>query len=555
MDDENVRDTVWHMIDKLKQHGEVDEDIVEDKSMDWRAEHDLLPDMLRTLAEKGSWVPRIAELVLFVREANGEICVDDSVKEHKIFNEGMQRFTGFPNWEAGVIGQTADEVVKLQDLMQEQNKIRNITYSGFRVEPYPDPNGADKSFTKRYTYVPLHHIRPMSCWAEFMKGIPHELWHPTVRNALTVMASTSLFGKYHFKGNWPEASVFFKGIYIGSELICIGDFVRLLPAQGNLVTDILQVKSIKTKLTNLDKASNDDNDEGHPYNTAVYLSGKAFTLDVQRAWSGSQLSRQEVLKVFPGMDGYGPWYHLHDPAKAFQVSYSRVLGRCFEAEPMLIWFPAAEDGIKPELGKGLTGILQAREFSAKHDQRIASGKSWYWGDSRAECLDIESLNSASISYHDQTRDDEQLQEWQDHIKSMDKVIKSAGVKKQGAPSVSHKPSTTRGRNASLVGLAMSSMVQASVLPQEEPQTETDSALDGENEPTVAEFQNRKRRHSETEQMIETSDTEDELGMSGMGGSAKFGRTQHERYLGSSTSSSGRVGSLGSHGHPRVVINM
>jgi len=516
VDEEDVRDTIRDLIDRLKRQGQLDEEITETMSMDWRAERSLLPELLHNIEARGSWVPRSAELVLFVREVDGEICRDESVKEYKVFNEQSQKFVGYPKWEAGVVGQVAEESLKLQDLTQEQKKDRSLAYSGFRVEPYPDPNGTDKHLTKRHVYVPLHRIRPLACWAEFMKGIPKEDWHPTIQNSLTVMSSMSIFGKYHFKGTWPSATISCRGLYIGAEMICGGDFVRLLPNNGDTVADVLHVNSIKIKLTNLDKASDDDNDDGHPYNTAVYLSGKAFTLDERRAWNGSVLSRQEILRLLPGLDGYGKWHYLHDPDKGLQVPYSRVLGRCFEAEPMLIWFPAAEDGIKPELGKGLQGVLQARRYSAEHDKRILPGKSWYWGDTRAESLDIETLNSASVSTYDGTRDEEQLFTWQIAMKTMEKAFALTGGRTQNGLKADGRVSRVTDRRTS-VGLAMSSMVQASGFPIEQQQTETSSTVDAELEPSLAVSRGKKRERSEEVQNTET-ETEtsgDELGRAGL----------------------------------------
>lgn len=402
----------------------------ETMSMDWRAERSLLPDMFQTISKQRSWIPRVAELVLFVKDIDGEICFDAAAKDYKVFKEfqGNGVFTGHPRWQAGVVSQVANESLQLEDLLLETKKRENVTYSGFRVEPLPKPNDPKgKTLSKQFKYVPLHHIRPFVLWQEFVKGILQTEWHPTIKNALTVMSSISLLEKYHFRGTWPNATILCRGVYIGSELICVGDTVRIIPAsKGAKVTDIVRVDAIKLRLTNLDKASDDDNDDGHPYNSSISIAGKAHTLDVSRAWSKTPISRFDISSaLLTGMDGYDEWYLLHDPSKQYQISFNRVLGRCMEADPMLLWFPATDtEEPRADLSKGLEGVRAARQFSSTNDSRILDGKTWFWGDCRAETLDIEELNGVRVSAYDDDRDERQLDLWRKSIKVMDKT---AGV--------------------------------------------------------------------------------------------------------------------------------
>jgi len=424
-----------HLIDKLKRHGTLDQEMKETMSMDWRAEQTLLIDMFQTVSKQRSWIPRVAELVLFVKDIDGEICFDAAAKDYKIFKEfqGDGIFTGHPQWQAGVIGQVANESLQLEDLLLETSKTENVTYSGFRVEPFPEPNNhKDKAFSKQYKYVPLHHIRPFVLWQEFVKGTSQTEWHPTIKNALTVMSSMSLLEKHHFRGTWPNATILCRGIYIGSELICVGDTVRIIPAADwGKVTDIIRVDAIKFRLSNLDKASENDNDDGHPYNSSVSIVGKAHTLDLNRAWSKTPISRFDTSRAIPtGMDGYGEWHLLHDPSKQYQISFTRVLGRCIEADPMLLWFPTTEtEDPKADLSKGLEGVRAARRFSSTNDTRILEGKSWFWGDCRAETLDIEELNGVRVSAYDDDRNENELELWRKSIRVMDKT---AGVEEKMA---------------------------------------------------------------------------------------------------------------------------
>ena len=371
--------------------------------------------------------------MLFVRALEGrEICLDEAKREYKIFDLDAREFVSHPNWEAGVVTQMAGEKLVLDDLLTEVEKHGSVVMSGFRVEPLPDPNGADKSLSKKYNYVPLHCIRPMAFWKAFVHGINRDQWHPTIGNALKVFSSFSLAEKYRFKGAWPNAKVFCRGLYLGPEFIVIGDAVRLMPdpivAEDN-VSDVLHITNIIFQLGNLDKASDNDADDGHPYNSSVVLIGKGYTLDSSKSFNqGPVLSRPEArdLNLPKGMTGYDYWYRLHEPDKLMQIPFSRVMGRCYEAEPMLLWFPSSNPDVEnpvqyPSLSQGLTSIRHARKFSSKSDTRIQESKEWYWGDSRSDSLGIAEFNGVPVSAHDPERDEEKLSAWADYVSALERV--------------------------------------------------------------------------------------------------------------------------------------
>lgn len=426
-----------NLLDKMKGEGSVDEPVQENMSMDWRAERSSLPAFLNKVSEQPRWMPRVTEIVLFVRkiEQNEEICYDKAAKEFRVFNEKLSKFTNhYPRWEAGVVGQAAAEDVSIEDLVTEPRKEYQVNYSGFRVEPLPNPNSEDKSLSKQYKYVPLHYTRPFVFWQEYLKGIPEDKWHPTIGHAFTAMSSFSLLEKFHFKGQWPTAAISCKGIYIGSELVLLGDTVRLTPtAPASPVSDVLKITSIKLHFSNLDLASSDDNDEGRPYNTAAYVTGKAYTIDPSRAAPSLKASIDPASGLLPScLDDSLDWYHLHDPSRFWRVPFNRILGRCFEPEALLLWFPtttssassassansanSASSGLAnltnatittpAHLTAGLHGTLHARAFATKHDRRIPhqDGKTWFWADHRAEALDLETLNGIELARVDENRD-------------------------------------------------------------------------------------------------------------------------------------------------------
>lgn len=420
VDEEGNPDVYRNLIDKLKCFGTLDTLITEPMSMDWRAERRLLHDSLQTISQQPAWLPRVAELVLFVRniDEDEEITVDHSTKHYRIWNTTKQRFTGYPRWEAGVIAQAAEEKPTIAELVRHPNndeKMYNINYAGYRVEPFPDPNGRDKSISKRHKYISLDQIRPLAFFNDLIKGIPATDWDQTIGNAITVMSTVSLVAKYRFKGSWPTADIFCRGIYIGSELIIVGDVVRLIPtskASSKDAIEVLKITSIKLVLSNLDKASDNDNDNGHPYNSAIHVKGKSYTLDRNRAYTGSDGEPVPLGNPPQTIRSYGPWYHRQPAGKSTLVPFSSILGRCHEAEAMKLWFPSSS-GL---LSLSFPSTLQARAFSTSNLRFITAGKSWFWADHRVEALDLETLNGVDVARCDRGRNPKR---WRREIKVLE----------------------------------------------------------------------------------------------------------------------------------------
>jgi hypothetical protein len=241
------------------------------------------------LKNKPRWLPREGDIVLFIKSLPDHMEITFNKQgESRIWDHDTKRFYGCPNWEAGLVGQPPTEAVTIDDLVVDENKEMNVSYSGLRVEAIPDPNSSDKSLSKHYAYVPVRSTRPFVFWKDYLAGLPEEEWHPTIRHALTLMATVTQWSKYRFRGNWPEAQIYCHGMYIGSEMLGVGDYVRMLPKAGSgsgpsTVTDVLLIKSIRVKITNLNIASDDDWDEGRPYNTQLWVHGRGYTLDTGRS--------------------------------------------------------------------------------------------------------------------------------------------------------------------------------------------------------------------------------------------------------------------------------
>ncbi|KAB8446224.1 hypothetical protein FH972_025206 [Carpinus fangiana] len=429
-DEEDTPDMVRWLIDRLKQEKRpLDEPIEEPLSMDWRAEHVMLDTEISTMTRQQAWMPRKAEIVLFLRSVDGEVCFDNASNTYKLYDERRRLFTGYPKWEAAVVGQTPSEFLSLQDLIRETHESQtNPIYSGFRLEPIPDPNNFEhKEWTKRYKYVPLHQVRPFAFWQEFMAGIPECEWHPTIVHALKCMSSFALSGRYRFKGDWPTATVFHKAMQIGAEVIAIGDALRLLPnATSSVGPDdllVLHVTSIRLQLSHLDAASANDYEIGTPYESSALVAGKAYTLSGQFAFNPDS-SPVDPLTLPRGMLG-------------------RVAGRCFEADALFAWHPWYSIDAGPRnapLSIGLDGTMAAREYAKSHDARIdrAQGKSWFWADTRAELLGITTLNGIAVNAWAGMRSADDLDEARHAINVLEKGASKADRQRMMQQKMKHE---------------------------------------------------------------------------------------------------------------------
>jgi hypothetical protein len=450
-DDEGSPDIYRNLIDKLKSTRTLDTPITEAMSMDWRAEKDFLRDWFKKLTNQPSWMPRNGELVLFVRELRDdeEVKREESTTYSKIWSTSQSCFLGAPQWEAGVVTQTPIEDVQIEDLVQETRKEYSVNYSGFRIEPLPDPNSESKPFSKQYKYVRLNQIRPMALWSEMLRGTLKDKWHATIKHAHLVASTLALVDKYHFKGTWPTAKISCRGMYLGAEFLREGDLVRLLPVDDDemVVQDILRITSITLDISKLDTASTDDYDDGHPYNLTVRVRGKLFTLDKARAASSREVDSNHLPQRY---NRFGKWYYRHDPSKSCVVPFHRVMGRCFELAALEAWIPNS-GGLDncPNFSEGISGLRASRQYSALSLNRIKegkTGKTWFWADSRAEALDLHEINGYEVASKDPERD---TKSWRREIRILEGVARP----EERAELESKRP-PSRGRNNSMIARAM-----------------------------------------------------------------------------------------------------
>ncbi|KJX99729.1 hypothetical protein TI39_contig352g00062 [Zymoseptoria brevis] len=420
VDQEGMVDVYRLLLDKVKEagtEGSTLEMFADQVSPDWRAGHELVEELLSK--KDPMYSPRYGELVLFTRS-------------------GPENTN--PRWEVGVVTQLPVEPISDEDLLEvPPTKTHNVSYSGFRVEPMPEPNNNQKQYSSQHKYVPLHSIRPLSLWRHCLKGDADSQTHPTLRHALTVASSFCTVGPIKFQGTWPSASLYMRGCFIGPELVVLGDTVRLMPRLSDdqdSVTDIMIISSIRLRFVNMDEANDDDYDGEIPYNTCLHVLGKAYTLNPAKGHRGDDT---KPALPRPDLAIYGTWYPMVDPDEPkakLEIPFARILGKCFEESAMEAWLsppsttPASSfqavnarpmPPYKPDFSRGLEAIREARQYSADNDSRIdrESEKSWFWAETRIEQLDLHEVNGRFVGVKDQTRDKVQMKAWRQALKVLD----------------------------------------------------------------------------------------------------------------------------------------
>ena len=439
-------------IKNLRNQGTLDQAITEEENMDWRAEKALLEEHLEQITIQQAYIPRLGEIVLWTPSLEGELRWNSETERIEVYSPTKGKFLGIPEWRAGIVSQVPREDVTIYDLAETSAKQWEVNYSGFRVETYPDPLSTDKSYSLHYKYVHLKCIKPFNAFEVFLQKIPREQFHPSIEYAMTVMSSFSLLNKQHFKGTWPNASIYCQAMFLGAELLLVGDAVRLKPKGCTMesaldanITDVLVIDEIRLDLIDCD---DDIKSEQIAGSYRVRIRGKIYTNSPLRASTASKsgsirpLSKDRTISAFlyTGMSGYGDWYRLH-PGTLAEVSQDMIIGRCYEPDAMQILFGSLS------ISRDLHGVLMGREYSRQTDERIAEGKHWFWGDYRTQTLAIDSLNGEDVGQYSDARN---AKMWRANLKVLDGKATVADIRDARLPGELGRPSTKARSNFSEV---------------------------------------------------------------------------------------------------------
>lgn len=475
MDEEGTEDVYKRQIQELYKfkHKKVKDKIVEKYSFDWKAERKSLPAHLSQVSLQHSFIPRIGELVLWCPYFPDELDLifNPETGFYQFYSFDQERFLGFPNWRGGVIAAAPSSIatdgpLDFPDILSNPMKKNAYNTSGFRVETFPDPNNdTDKSLSKQYKYVPLRQIRPLSHWQTLLRGIPERKIDPSFKYALTAMTTVSLVEKFRFVGDWPNAAIHCRGIYIGAELIVVGDAVRILPPllpaitpantstptlKANRSTDVLVISSIRLNLHDITPEHTLPASRTLSTHSSITLLGRAYTLDPHRDYRvpvdldidlsvteptlPPPLPAEEVKSIFPtvGAKHYGDWFPLHAPHLKYEVSFDRVLGRLHEADAVRLWTGLAQTKNstssdttprRPGLSHDLSGVLAGRKYAAQTDERIpqvaAGAVRWFWADTRVQALNVETFNGYEVGRYDRLRQRGTVRAWRAMLRVLD----------------------------------------------------------------------------------------------------------------------------------------
>jgi hypothetical protein len=413
---------------KLKDKGHLDEDIEQKFNLDWVLTHEWLSDYFMKLVLDPAYVPRRGELVLWIWQGLEDGCLlrNPETGFIEIFGNDNE-WHGVPKWRAGVVTQTPEEEGHMVNIIETPDSPRGLSYSGFRVETLPDPLGNDKSYSVQYAYVPLRNIKPFNTWQAYLNGQKREDAHPSIENAMTVMSSWSMVHKFHVIGDWPNARIQCKGIFVGAELLALHDTVRLRPhgfhpdqlKDGTVgeVTDVMVIEKVQLCLS----ACTDTDPEQLAEHFTALISGKVFTTNPNRitedgpfkctdaATEPIPLTAEEATTTFRqvGLSDYGPWYRMAN-GKTCNVSPHLVIGRCYEPLAAELMFGTHT------LGYDVSGVMEGRAYSSQVDTRMAQNKTWFWGDCRVETLGLTEINGVECGRTAAQREDPR--KWQAIIK-------------------------------------------------------------------------------------------------------------------------------------------
>lgn len=494
-------DRLRQLLMKTSQGSVVDESFSEPGSMDWRSERKLMNQEFLKLSKQASFIPRRGEVVLFVSrlEDGQEICRENATSHYKIYDAKLRAFVGYPQWQAGVVAQDAQEPLAVQDILEETAKQGNVIHSGFRIET--QVHGADRS---RYYYVPLHHIRPFIFWRLYITGSLEE-YHPSVKTCLDRMATWTLVEKNHFRGKSPDACLSAKGIFLGPELLVVGDAVRLKDCHkedGDNVNYVMKLASIRLEYKLADPEPAID---GPKWTSKIKLEGELFTSCPDRAnpkqpLQKSAISTAEASTLPRGCQGF-TWFKTYDDKTRVRLDLHLVMGRCYEAEAMILWFPPEDDRLaaspEPLLSIGAEGLREMREHGREHDDRIGQGQRFFWSNSRGEALKLRELNGTPLAEYDADRDEQKIEDMADAAATMTR--KRANIPPVPSQPIGNQPlrqSIARGSSVAVASRSRSPLKRASTVDRD-----GDEIMDDE-------LQQKDDEHSSKRARVETVSDDD-----------------------------------------------
>ncbi|KAL8709672.1 MAG: hypothetical protein Q9220_005612 [cf. Caloplaca sp. 1 TL-2023] len=419
VDEEGTPDVFSSLFSLLKSEGQLSRKIEERSSMDWRAEKPLVDAFAASIPKQHSFIPRHGEIVLYLRplvQPHLQPRQDPNTHSFTIYDALKRTDTGHAQWLAGIVTQVPSSTTPLSlsnlasSTSQTDSDTSSFSLTGFRIEPLPSPNSQDKNLSKQHTYTPFHLIRPFGFWRSCLHGIPEAEWHVSIHNALALSATVSLTDRHHFKGRWPDAEIYSRGIFVGAEAYWVGDVVRLLPSSTSTSRpstttstvnekkhndlQIMHIQSIITTFHSLHRSYSSPSPDSSTH-ISIRLRGAVYTTDPSLC-AFAPASKPHTLP--PPMDTYpaGTLFPLSH-RNVYSTPFSGVLSRLYPSEALRLWFPFLPASTMQEyLSLGRTDVIQGRHIAASTDSRLTGEKKWYWADCRADALDLGTVQGMEV---------------------------------------------------------------------------------------------------------------------------------------------------------------
>ncbi|KAL9022206.1 MAG: hypothetical protein Q9185_000606 [Variospora sp. 1 TL-2023] len=459
VDEEGTPDVFRSLFTLLKSEGQLKRKIEEKASLDWRAEKPLVDLFASTIPNQPSFLPRYGEIVFYLRPLPPylQLRYDPSTQIFRIWDNNSSTYVSSPpKWLAGIVTQIPSILpTELDSADQDGN---NPTTTGYRIQALLSPSSTQKYLSK-HTYTPLPLIRPFFLHPSTLYCISPSAYHSSITNALTLSATVSLIDKYTFTGAWPNAAIHSRGIFISGEAYWIGDTAVLLPEQDPLlsaqeIAEIIHITDIVTSFHNLQPSNNTNNNNNNisitgkndiTGNTCTHITislhGHVYTSNPAH----NSLSRLPVpLAAYTSpMHGYGTWFHIDKAEDIWAAPFSRIMSRLYEKEAMDAWmpssssllpssssFPSSQESDRIDisiLGQTSQAIISTRSSSSSHAAartRNQRNNTWFWGDHRAEALDLATVAGMDVGAHDEER---RPGVWRDVLRVLDGRAGAVGV--------------------------------------------------------------------------------------------------------------------------------
>ncbi|KAI4166095.1 MAG: hypothetical protein LQ342_000526 [Letrouitia transgressa] len=153
----------------------------------------------------------------------------------------------------------------------------------------------------------------------------------------------------------------------------------------------------------------------------ISVFGPVYTLDSKNSTLKLTVEFNDRNLPMYGYDNNCQWYYRGRKSDTYEAEFPRILSRLYEKEAMTLWVPDI-DSASDLVNIGAQDIQMARKFAANNDKRLVeTGKKFFWGEYRAECLDLSILAGLEVGKYASER---QPKLWREVLHLLDENIEA-----------------------------------------------------------------------------------------------------------------------------------